>query len=39
MLIVAQAANMARAIWVVTAKEHSYQKGFQSIRSNTGVAA
>ena len=37
--IVAQAAKMARTIWAVTAKEQSYQKGFQSVRPNTVVAA
>jgi transposase len=31
-VIVAQAAKMARAIWAVTAKEQSFQKGFQSVR-------
>ena len=35
-VIVAQAAKMARAIWAVTAKEQSYQKGFQSTRPNVG---
>ena len=30
--IVAQAAKMARTIWAVTAKQQSYQKGFQSVR-------
>ena len=38
-VIVAQAAKMARAIWAVTAKEQSYQKGFESVRPNTVVAA
>jgi len=37
--IVAQAAKMARAIWAVTAKEQSYQKGFQSVRPNATAAA
>ena len=31
-VIVAQAAKMARTIWAVTAKEQSYQRGFQSVR-------
>ena len=38
-VIVAQAAKMARAIWAVTAKEQSYQKGFQSVRPNATAAA
>jgi len=38
-VIVAQAAKMARAIWAVTAKEQSFQKGFQCIRPNTAGAA
>ena len=38
-VIVAQAAKMARAIWAVTAKEQSYQKGFKSVRPNAAVAA
>ena len=38
-VIVAQAAKMARAIWAVTTKEQSYQKGFQSVRPNAVVAA
>ena len=31
-VIVAQAAKMARTIWAVTAKEQSYQRGFKSVR-------
>lgn len=31
-VIVAQAAKMARTIWAVTAKEQAYQRGFQSVR-------
>ena len=31
-VIVAQAAKMARTIWAVTAKEQDYQRGFQSVR-------
>ena len=31
-VIVAQAAKMARTIWAVTAKEQSYQRGFHSVR-------
>ncbi len=31
-VIVAQAAKMARAIWAVTAKEQDYQRGFKSVR-------
>jgi transposase len=31
-VIVAQAAKMARTIWAVTAKQQSYQQGYQSIR-------
>lgn len=31
-VIVAQAAKMARTIWAVTAKEQSYQRGYQSTR-------
>jgi hypothetical protein len=31
-VVVAQAAKMARTIWAVTAKEQDYQRGFQSIR-------
>ena len=36
-VIVAQAAKMARTIWAVTAKEQSYQRGFQSVRPNVSV--
>ncbi len=31
-VIVAQAAKMARAIWAVTAKQQEYQRGYQSTR-------
>lgn len=31
-VIVAQAAKMARTIWAVTAKEHEFQRGFKSVR-------
>jgi transposase len=31
-VVVAQAAKMARTIWAVTAKEQDYQRGFQSVR-------
>jgi hypothetical protein len=31
-VIVAQAAKMARTIWAVTAKEQAYQRGFKSVR-------
>jgi transposase len=31
-VIVAQAAKMARTIWAVTAKQQDYQRGYQSIR-------
>jgi len=31
-VIVAQAAKMARTIWAVTAKEQDYQRGFKSVR-------
>jgi transposase len=31
-VIVAQAAKMARTIWAVTAKQQSYQRGYQSTR-------
>ncbi len=31
-VIVAQAAKMARTIWAVTAKETDYQRGFKSVR-------
>ena len=36
-VIVAQAAKMARTIWAVTAKEQSYQRGFQSVRPHAVV--
>ena len=29
--------KMARTIWAVTAKEQSYQRGFQSVRPNASV--
>jgi transposase len=38
-VIAAQAAKMARTIWAVTAKEQSYQRGFQSVRPNVSVQA
>jgi transposase len=38
-VIVAQAAKMARTIWAVTAKEQRYQRGFQSVRPNVSVQA
>jgi transposase len=38
-VIVAQAAKMARTIWAVTAKEQSYQRGFQSVRPNASMQA
>ena len=31
-VIVAQAAKMARAIWAVTAKQEDYQRGHRSVR-------
>jgi len=34
-VIVAQAAKMARTIWAVTAKQQDYQRGFQSVRPQT----
>jgi ferrous iron transport protein B len=34
-VIVAQAAKMARTIWAVTAKEQDYQRGFKSVRPLT----
>ena len=33
-VIVAQAAKMARTIWAVTAKQQDYQRGFKSVRPN-----
>ena len=38
-VIVAQAAKMARTIWAVTAKEQNYQRGFQSVRPNASMQA
>ena len=38
-VIVAQAAKMARAIWAVTAKEQDYQRGFKSVRPNASMQA
>ena len=38
-VIVAQAAKMARTIWALTAKEQSYQRGFQSVRPNASMQA
>lgn len=32
-VIVAQAAKMARTIWAVTAKDQDFQRGFQSVRA------
>lgn len=32
-VIVAQAAKMARTIWAVTAKKTDYQRGFKSVRA------
>jgi transposase len=34
-VIVAQAAKMARTIWAVTAKDQDYQRGFKSVRPQT----
>ena len=34
-VIVAQAAKMARTIWAVTAKDQDYQRGFKSVRPIT----
>lgn len=34
-VIVAQAAKMARTIWAVTAKEQSYQRGYKSTKPTT----
>jgi len=31
-VIVAQAAKMARTIWAVTAKQQDYQRGYRSVR-------
>jgi len=38
-VIVAQAAKMARTIWAVTAKNQDFQRGFQSVRPNATVQA
>jgi transposase len=38
-VIVAQAAKMARTIWAVMAKEQEYQAGFKSVRPLAQVAA
>ena len=38
-VVVAQAAKMARTIWAVTAKEQSYQRGYQSVRPSATVQA
>ena len=38
-VIVAQAAKMARTIWAVTAKEQDYQRGYQSVRPSAAVQA
>ncbi len=38
-VVVAQAAKMARTIWAVTAKEQSYQRGYQSVRPSAMVQA
>ena len=38
-VIVAQAAKMARTIWAVTAKQQDFQRGFQSVRPNATVQA
>ena len=35
----APAAKMARTIWAVTAKEQSYQRGYQSVRPSAAVQA
>ena len=36
---VAPAAKIARTIWAVTAKEQSYQRGYQSVRPSAAVQA
>jgi transposase len=36
-VIVAQAAKMARTIWAVTAKDQDYQRGFKSVRPNASL--
>lgn len=38
-VVVAQAAKMARTIWAVTAKEQSYQRGHQSVRPSAALQA
>lgn len=38
-VIVAQAAKMARTIWAVTAKQQDYQRGHQSLRPTTAQQA
>ncbi len=38
-VIVAQAAKMARTIWAVTAKETNYQRGHQSVRPTVAMQA
>ena len=38
-VIVAQAAKMARTIWAVTAREQDYQRGYQSIRPEATMRA
>jgi hypothetical protein len=38
-VVVAQAAKMARTIWAVTAKEQSYQRGYQNVRPSAAVQA
>ena len=38
-VVVAQAAKMARTIWAVTAKEQAYERGYQSVRPCAGAQA
>lgn len=38
-VIVAQAAKMARTIWAVTAKQADYQRGYQGVRPNVAMQA
>ena len=38
-VIVAQAAKMARTIWAVTAKQVDYQRGYQSVRPGAAMQA
>jgi len=38
-VIVAQAAKMARTIWAVTAKQADYQRGYQSVRAGAAMQA